>query len=441
MRGKRYSLKRKKSGILSHMKLNANSGNAQIEINNELENAPETESDAEVSALKEGEEITLVRVRFPGNSRSFPFLYGKRHLLYGQKVVAMSDRGVDIGYINSIPYQVYFHKGLLPLRSIIKVATLEDFTKQKTHHALMQKAQALCVDQIEKLRLEMVLTHVEVIEFGKKIVIYFNAPERVDFRELVRRLVQDLKVRVELRQISLRDRAAAIGAVGACGLQTCCSSFLKNYGNASIRMAKNQNLALIPTKINGVCGQIKCCIKYEDDVYTEKRKILPQEGSFIQTANGDRGKILNLQILNERFEMLTDRGERRVYHRSQYNHETALPETWTFPQQFEHILNETKTIIGLAVVKTEAVNDPHANGPEFDDLLENDQDLSDEDEDDLADVNKMTAELENIGRNTKYRENNRSDSQDSSSEFKKQNQKGDNGPRPQQKNNNYQKRR
>jgi cell fate regulator YaaT (PSP1 superfamily) len=401
---------------------------SNIEVN--VETQAESEIDPEVASLKEGEQITLVRVRFPGNSRSFPFLYGKRQLLYGQKVVAMSDRGVDIGYINSIPYQVYFHKGLLPLRSIIKVATLEDFTKQKMHNTLMQKAQAVCVDQIEKLRLEMVLTHVEVIEFGKKIVIYFNAPERVDFRELVRRLVQDLKVRVELRQISLRDRAAAIGAVGACGLQTCCSSFLKNYGNASIRMAKNQNLALIPTKINGVCGQIKCCIKYEDDVYTEKRKILPLEGSFIQTANGDRGKILNLQVLNERFEMLTERGERRVYFRTQYNPDTALPEGWNFPAQFEHILNETKVIIGMPVVKVENTNDPQASAAEFDDLLENDHEMSDEDQDDLDDVNKMTAELENIGRNTRYRENSNSESRDSSSEFKRQNS---NAPRPQSK--------
>jgi hypothetical protein len=276
-----------------------------------------------------------------------------------------------------------------------------------------------------------------VIEFGKKIVIYFNAPERVDFRELVRRLVQDLKVRVELRQISLRDRAAAIGAVGACGLQTCCSSFLKNYGNASIRMAKNQNLALIPTKINGVCGQIKCCIKYEDDVYTEKRKILPLEGSFIQAGNGDRGKILNLQVLNERFEMLTDRGERRVYFRTQYNPDTALPEGWNFPTQFEHIINETKVVIGMPVTKVENTNDEQANAPEFDDLLENDQEMSDEDQDEFDDVNKMTAELENIGRNTRYRENSKADTQDSSSEFKRQNS---NAPRPQNKNSNNKRR-
>ena len=194
----------------------------------------------------------------------------------------------------------------------------------------------------------MNVTHVEFIQFGKKAVFYFTAPERVDFRGLVKDLVGDLKMRIELRQISVRDRAAALGATGACGLQTCCSSFLNNYGNVSIKMAKNQNLALIPSKINGVCGQIKCCIKYEDDVYSAKRKLLPREQSFIRTKNGDLGKVTKLHLILEQFEMLTDKGYIRRYARSQFNDKNYFPpKSWSFPTEFRSIVSETSTIIGL----------------------------------------------------------------------------------------------
>jgi hypothetical protein len=194
----------------------------------------------------------------------------------------------------------------------------------------------------------MNITHVEFTQFGKKAVFYFNAPSRVDFRELVKRLVSELKIRIELRQISVRDRTAALGAIGVCGLQTCCSSFLRNYGNVSIKMPKNQNLALIPSKINGVCGQLKCCMRYEDDVYTEKRKKLPKEGTMAETLNGDKGKVLRLQLLIEQFDMLTDKGQKRRYSSNQYTPGQKPPKDWKFPTEFRHIVDETYEVIGLA---------------------------------------------------------------------------------------------
>jgi len=296
---------------------------------------------------KTGDILTMVRVRFPGNAKSFPFLIGKRIFAYGQKVVAMSDRGIAVGYINSFPYEVKFHASMLPLRSIQRVASEDDFEKQR---ALLEKevdAEILCKELIEKHKLDMILTHVEFIQFGKKGVFYFIAPARVDFRTLVKDLVFELKTRIELRQISVRDRTAALGAIGACGLQTCCSSFLKNYGNVSIKMAKNQNLALIPSKINGVCGQLKCCIKYEDDVYHDKKKRLPKEGSFIQVKNNDIGKVLKVQILTEQFVLLTDAGKKRTYASNQLLENGTPPAEWKFPDQFRNIIDETKQVIGL----------------------------------------------------------------------------------------------
>jgi len=316
----------------------------------ETEEEQKLQEEKENSRFKDGENLIMIRVRFPGNARSFPFLIGKRKFAYGQKVVAMSDRGMTVGYINSFPYEVIFNKSMLPVRSIAKVASAEDIQAQAEFRDSEKKAEVICIHLIERHQLDMILTHVEFTQFGKKAVFYFNAPARVDFRDLVKDLVFDLKMRIELRQISVRDRAAALGSVGACGLQTCCSSFLKNYGNVSIKMAKNQNLALIPTKLNGVCGQIKCCIRYEDDVYTDKRKNLPREGTFIKAVNGDRGKVQKLNILIEQFEMLTDNGIRRRYSSNQYKgRESDLGNDYKFPEFFDNIINETQAVIGISL--------------------------------------------------------------------------------------------
>ncbi len=321
------------------------------------ETTQEEQDESDKTRWQEGDEIDLVRVRFPGNSKSFPFLVGKRHFSYGQKVVAMSDRGMDVGYINSFPYTVKFKKTMLPIRSISKVATNDDILAMQGDIDKQRAAEVIAADLIDNLGLDMQITHVEIIQFGKKMVFYFTAPARVDFRDLVKRLVGELKMRIELRQISVRDRAAALGSIGACGLATCCSTFLKNYGNVSIKMAKNQNLALIPSKINGVCGQIKCCIKYEDDVYSDKRKLLPREGNFIHAANGDKGKVTKLHILVEQFDMITEKGQIRRYAKSQFHEGKVLGREYKFPTSFSHVVNETSNVIGLEEVQAEMAED------------------------------------------------------------------------------------
>ena len=294
---------------------------------------------------KEGDELEMVRVRFPGNSRSFPFFVGRRRFGHGQKVVAMSDRGIDVGYVNSFPYSVKFRKDMLPIRSINKVATDEDIAKQ--HYGLEQQrsAKALCSHLAFEYGLDMNITHVESVQMGKKIVFYFTAPARIDFRELVKRLVLELKMRIELRQVSVRGRVAALGSVGSCGLATCCSTFLKEHGQVNIKMAKNQNLALIPNKLNGVCGQIKCCVKYEDDVYAEKRSRLPQEGEYLEAINGDKGRVNRIHVLSEQFDMLTTTGHIRRYAQKQFLKERLLPKDFAFPRDFESIVNELHSVV------------------------------------------------------------------------------------------------
>ena len=324
------------------------------EINEAEREASEELENREDSRFKEGQTLRFVRVRFPGNSRSFAFLIGRRRIEYGQKVVAMSDRGMAVGYVNSFPYDVAFNKSMLPVRSISKVAMEEDIAKDRDAYHQQKNAENICNDLIEEYQLDMHLTHVEFTSFGKKAVFYFIAPARVDFRDLVKDLVGRLKTRIELRQISVRDRSASVGGIGPCGRELCCSSFLTKYGNVGIKMAKNQDLTLNFSKLNGVCGQLKCCLQYEDEVYREKRSRLPKEGDIISTHTGEIGRVDRLHLLSEQFVMMTNKGIRKRYVVDFYK-ETLNKEEANFPKEFESVSDETFKIVGLDEAETKKV--------------------------------------------------------------------------------------
>ena len=298
---------------------------------------------------EEGQALRFVRVRFPGHIRSYPFLVGRQHLAYGQKVMALSDRGMALGHINSFPYEISYHKGLEPLKTIARVATPEDESSLHQGDDREKAMAAVCREFIEKYSLDMNLTHVELTSHGRKGVFYFTAPKRVDFRQLLKDLVADFKMEVELRQISARERAAALGGLGPCGRALCCSTFLRRYGNVSMKMAKVQNLSLVPAKLNGLCGQLKCCLSYEDDVYKDKRTRLPKEGQFIKALNGDQGKVLRLHVFKEQFDMLTDKGAIHRYQADLFDPDPqghSPSEGWQMPSNFEHISQNTSVVIG-----------------------------------------------------------------------------------------------
>lgn len=303
--------------------------------------------------FSEGDILSFTRVRFPGHAKSYPFLIGNRSITYGQKVVAMSDRGMAVGYINSFEYELPFKKNMLPLRSISKIASEDDIGKEQDVYKRQKEVETLCQDLISKHKLDMNMTHVEFTQFGKKVVFYFTAAARVDFRGLVKDLVTELKLRIELRQISVRDRAASMGAIGPCGRELCCSSFLTKYGNVSIKMAKNQNLTLNYSKLNGVCGQLKCCLSYEEDVYSTKRKKLPSEGSMIQTKSGDSGKVRSLNILKEQFDLLSDKGLIKRFTADQVTKRLRNDE-YKFPHRFENISDETANVVGFHEMQDQA---------------------------------------------------------------------------------------
>lgn len=325
-----------------------------LEMNEAERDASEEKENREDSRFKEGQILRFVRVRFPGNSRSFPFLIGKRTIEYGQKVVAMSDRGMAVGYVNSFPYDVPFNKSMLPVRSISKVANDDDIKEEQSAYRQQKNAENICNDLIERYKLDMQLTHVEFTSFGKKAVFYFIAPARVDFRDLVKDMVGKLKTRIELRQISVRDRSASVGGIGPCGRELCCSSFLTKYGNVGIKMAKNQDLTLNFSKLNGVCGQLKCCLQYEDDVYREKRSRLPKEGDIIATHTGEIGRVDRLHLLSEQFVMMTNRGVRKRYVVDLYK-ETLNKEEANFPKEFESVSDETFKVVGLDAAEAKKI--------------------------------------------------------------------------------------
>jgi cell fate regulator YaaT (PSP1 superfamily) len=293
-----------------------------------------------------GRTLRFIRVRFPGSNRSLQFmLEDGQDFLHGQKVVALSEDGPAVGFINSFSYEQKFHRGLMPLRTIARAASEEDVLAQREIFWQEKRLETIAYKYIERHRLDMQISSVEIGQLGKKATFSFTAPSRIDFRGLVHDMVGELKIRIELRQVTVRDRSAAVGGLGPCGRELCCSSFLSKYGNVGIKLAKNQDLSLNSSKINGVCGQLKCCLVYEDEAYVEKRKRLPRDGGLAKTKDGNQGKVIKLDILAEQFDLINPDGVIRRYTASMWD---GPPEGLVMPKFFENGVNDQrKTIVGL----------------------------------------------------------------------------------------------
>ena len=185
----------------------------------------------------------------------------------------------------------------LPLKEIIRLVTNEDKTTYDNNERDALKALELCKRVVKEQRLDMRLVNCEYTLDKSKVIFNFTADDRIDFRKLVKILAQNLKTRIELRQIGVRDEAKLLGGIGPCGRSLCCSTFLGDFEPVSIKMAKDQNLSLNPTKISGACGRLMCCLKYENDYYEEARSQLPDIGDTIHTPDGN-GKVVGLNILD-----------------------------------------------------------------------------------------------------------------------------------------------
>lgn len=214
----------------------------------------------------------------------------------GQSVIVETARGVECGEVVLENREVRSEEIVSPLKPVMRIATEQDLKTVAKNREKEKEAFAICQQKIEKHKLVMKLVDVEYTFDNNKILFYFTADGRVDFRELVKDLASIFRTRIELRQIGVRDESKMLGGLGMCGRPFCCSTFLGEFQPVSIKMAKEQGLSLNPTKISGTCGRLMCCLKYEQDVYEELLKITPKNGALVKTAEG-RGVVIDSNLL------------------------------------------------------------------------------------------------------------------------------------------------
>lgn len=211
--------------------------------------------------------VTIVGVRFKKAGKIYYFLPGEETLTIDDGVIVETARGVEYGTVVIGPKEVTKDSLVMPVKEVMRKATPKDLQQLEKNEEREEKAFAICLEKIAKRKLPMKLINVEYTFDMNKIVFFFTADGRIDFRELVKDLATVFRTRIELRQVGVRDEAKVLNGIGACGRSLCCSNFLGDFSPVSIRMAKDQNLSLNPTKISGVCGRLMCCLNYEDDLY------------------------------------------------------------------------------------------------------------------------------------------------------------------------------
>lgn len=239
---------------------------------------------------------TVVGVRFKNAGKLYYFDPGKLWPAAGSYVVVETARGVEYGQVITGVRQVDDELIASPLKQVLRIATEGDARHAAENEVFEKEAYRICQHKIEEHKLDMKLVGVEQTFDNAKILFYFTANGRVDFRSLVKDLASVFHTRIELRQIGVRDEAKMIGGLGCCGRELCCSSYLDDFHPVSINMAKEQNLSLNPAKISGVCGRLMCCLKYEHEAYAELQKVTPRQGSVVDTPEG-RGKVVSTQML------------------------------------------------------------------------------------------------------------------------------------------------
>lgn len=242
--------------------------------------------------------VTVIGIRFKSAGKIYYFDPGEIQLQPGDYAIVETARGIEIGEVVIGVREVAEEEVVQPLKSVLRKATAEDIEQAEINKQKQADAFNVCLEKINAHQLPMKLIDAEFTFDNNKIIFYFTAEGRVDFRELVKDLAAIFKTRIELRQIGVRDEAKMLGGLGSCGRVLCCHSFLGDFEPVSIRMAKDQNLSLNPAKISGICGRLMCCLKYENHVYEEGKAKMPCCGHKAKTPLGV-GKIINTNILKE----------------------------------------------------------------------------------------------------------------------------------------------
>ena len=268
----------------------------------------------------------IIGVRFRRLGKIYFFNPQYLILRKGQYVIVETVDGDEIAEVMIPNRKIADEKIVSPLKRVIRIANPKDMKHFEECKEVEKEAFEFCTKKIKEHGLKMSLTDVECKFDNTKLIFFFTADGRIDFRELVKDLATNYKTRIELRQIGVRDEIKRIGGNGVCGRELCCCSFLNNFETVSIKMAKDQNLSLNPTKISGNCGRLMCCLKYEDEVYTEKASRLPHVGAIVRTEEGT-GVVEVVETLAERLKIKIKKGDTFTYKKYNINDVTVIEDS------------------------------------------------------------------------------------------------------------------
>ena len=256
--------------------------------------------------------VKVVGVRFRNAGKIYYFGPGTLDLETGNHVIVETARGVEMGTVMIAPREVPEDTVIQPLKPVIRIATDADERVVVKNREKEKEAFQICLEKIAKHKLDMKLVEAEYTFDNNKLLFYFTADGRIDFRELVKDLASVFKTRIELLQIGVRDETKMVGGIGICGRELCCHKHLSEFVPVSIKMAKEQNLSLNPTKISGVCGRLMCCLKHEQDTYEYLNEKLPNVGDFVRTTDGNKGEVLSVSVLRQKVRIVvTDKDDNK----------------------------------------------------------------------------------------------------------------------------------
>ncbi len=258
--------------------------------------------------------IKVVGVRFRTAGKIYYFNPQNLQIKKSDHVIVETARGVEYGTVVGGIKEVADDEVMQPLKPVLRIATPKDDEQEKENREKEKEALKVCLEKIQKHNLDMKLIDAEYTFDNNKVLFYFTADGRVDFRELVKDLAAVFKTRIELRQIGVRDETKIVGGIGICGRPLCCHTFLDEFAPVSIKMAKEQNLSLNPTKISGVCGRLMCCLKNEQETYEYLNRKLPNVGDYVTTEDGLKGEVHSVNVLRQLVKVLVETGDEKEIH-------------------------------------------------------------------------------------------------------------------------------
>ena len=250
--------------------------------------------------------IKVVGVRFRTAGKIYYFDPKNYKIAVGDHVIVETARGVEYGTVMIAPKELPPEKVIQPLKPVIRVATPEDEKIEEKNHQKEKEAFKICIEKIQKHKMEMKLVDAEYTFDNNKLLLYFTADGRIDFRELVKDLASVFRTRIELRQIGVRDETKILGGIGICGRPLCCNTFLSEFAPVSIKMAKEQNLSLNPSKISGVWGRLMCCLINEEETYEYLNSRLPNTGDYVTTDDRLKGEVHSVNVLRQTVKVLVE---------------------------------------------------------------------------------------------------------------------------------------